>query len=109
MDLIRNCNHYKNSHQSKLQLIAASIRNQKHLDECYECGVDIITVPKQLILDYCENLDKEEQPKIEDKTTLQAIPKAHSYTKNWQEIDIYHPLTEKGLNRFIADWQAVME
>lgn len=57
-------------HDIRTEIVAASIRTVRHVEECALAGVDIITVPYNII-----------------------------------EKMMAHPLTEKGIEKFLADWK----
>lgn len=56
------------------EVLAASIRNPRHIVECIKCGADIATMPPKLF-----------------------------------EQLVAHPLTNKGLDAFLKDWETVKD
>lgn len=109
MNLIKNIIEMYKSGDGHVEVLTASVRNLEHFNAALSLGSDIITSPFKLIKDW--------------KTKGMEVPSNYSYDakdlkpieyldldlkKSWQEFDISHELTDKGIEKFAADWNALI-
>lgn len=109
MDLIKNIVEMYKSGDGHVEVLTASVRNLDHFNAALSLGSDIITSPSKLIKEW--------------KTKGAKVSKEYSYNakdlkpieyqdldleKNWQEFDIKHELTDAGIEKFAADWNALI-
>jgi transaldolase len=113
IDLINNIRKMYSELDSKVSLLAASTRTLDHILGCLtpyqNIDCDIITAPLNLWQKYIENKNKLvgfTYPESELKPILYEVL---DYSKSWNEINIEHELTNKGLDRFVTDWKSVIE
>jgi transaldolase len=113
---------------SQVSILSASLRNLNHLEKCIELGSTLTTGPLSIYQEYTDKIlnsenkttDKQNERHIEqserssavgkDTSNLQPIPYKNldlSET-NWQNLNIQHDLTDKGLFKFVADWKSVL-
>ena len=104
-------------------MLEASIRRLEHMQRGIDAGTELITAPakiykewfvmtpeqkKELTSDYSQGLSQippwEPSEAIQNLNTVGQLVAA--MTDN--TLDIHHPLTEKGIVRFVADWQALI-
>ncbi|OGW37382.1 MAG: transaldolase [Nitrospirae bacterium RBG_13_39_12] len=111
MDLISNILKMYQKGDGHVELLTASVRNIDHHLYALKLGSDIITSPLKILKEWGERglltpgNDYSYNPKI-----LKAIAyKNMDITKSWQGFDIRHELTEKGQERFAADWNALIK
>lgn len=106
MDLIKNIATMYGNSDHHVEILTASVRNMDHFLYALSLGSDIITAPFKILKEWGEN-----GMKIPDKTF--AYPKAElkeipfenlDLSKNWQEFNISHDLTSKGIAKFSEDW-----
>lgn len=106
MDLIKNIiTMYKESSDGHVQVLTASVRSLDHFKATLALGSDIITAPAALITEWAEQ--------------GMAIPSEYTYARKdleqiqYQDIsleqpfglyNVQHELTDKGLEKFAADW-----
>jgi transaldolase len=130
-DFIANVVQMYNELGSQVSILSASLRNLSHLEKCIELGSTLTTGPLNIYQEYVEKQLKTKSEKAEvgelplakglaaqadwgyktDATpTLQPIPyKTLDLTEtNWQNLNIQHDLTDKGLAKFVADWKSVL-
>jgi transaldolase len=92
-------------------VLTASVRKMDHLLYALKLGSDIITVPFNVLKEWGEKgmpLPKDDY--VYDSGSLKAIPfKEIDLGKKWETCDIRHDLTDKGMERFSADWNAVIK
>lgn len=116
VSMVKNCiqmfNEYHDSQnltENHVRLLMASIRNVKHIQAGFDIDVDIMTIPFQLLQQYFsgENQVNEKKQKSE-KALTEVKYKELDLNNNWQDFNIFHPLTDKGLQKFADDWNALL-
>jgi len=107
MDLIKNILEMNQKTNSKIKVLAASIRDLKHIKKCFDLRVDIITGPNK-ILKELPNIPLKSLKSF-PKDNLEPIPFENlDFTKNWKDLYKNHELTEKGLQKFADDWNGLL-
>jgi transaldolase len=105
IDLIKNIQKMYKKSNSKIQILAASVRSERHLIECLNLKVDIITAGLES-LKTISNLDLNQKFQTPE---LKEIPyQKIDFNKTWQQIYKNDKLTEAGLIKFADDWNAVL-
>jgi transaldolase len=111
MDLIANIMRMYAQGDGHVEVLTASVRSLDHFLEALKLGSDIITAPYEILKIWGEK----GMPFPGDDfrygaPSLTAIPYEEiSLAKTWEEYDIRHELTDKGMERFSADWNALLE
>lgn len=119
MDLIANIIKMYQAGDGHVEVLTASVRSLSHIEEAISLGSDILTAPLKILT----------EAKSEIFTLLNNPPEADSSSagfnragpnlkpipyqkidlgKPWQEYDIHHELTDKGLEKFASDWNALI-
>jgi transaldolase len=119
---------------SQVSILSASLRNLSHLEKCIELGSTLTTGPLSMYQEYTTkqlklNIEKAEAGKLplsgagseadwgtdgvvnsDETTKLTPIPYKTLDLKEttWQNVNIQHDLTDKGLAKFVADWKSVL-
>jgi transaldolase len=111
MDLIRNVIKMYEKGDGHVEVLTASVRNLNHLLYAIELGSDIVTSPFDVLKDWA---DKGLQTPSEDfkcsAGNLKSIPyREISLDLNWKDYDLRDELTDKGMEKFSADWNALMK
>jgi len=111
MDLIANILRMYRDGDGHVEVLTASVRNSDHLQYAIKLGSDIITAPFQILKEWGEKgLPVPGNDYRYDQHGLSLIPyKELGLAKNWQEYDISHELTVRGMERFSADWNALIK
>ncbi len=111
MDLIAHILKMYTKGDGHVEVLTASVRNLDHLLYAIKLGSDIITAPFQILKEWGEKgLPIPGSDYSYDLHGLKAIPyKDIDLTKDWREYDIFHELTVKGMERFSADWNALIK
>lgn len=111
MDLISNIIQMFKNGDGHVEVLTASVRNIDHHLYALKLGSDIVTSPFKIIKEWAEKGlpipgdDYKYNPK-----NLKAIGFKDLYlTKDWQDFNIRHELTDKGQARFAADWNALIK
>jgi transaldolase len=115
MDLVRNIKKMYEHSDGHVHVLAASIRNLKHLLCSFALKAELATVPTKVLEEWAatgfpmpgqdfryQGLDASGKP-------LKAIPyKGLDLDLPWQSFDIAHELTNKGIQKFVADYQSIL-
>ncbi len=111
MDLISHIFKMYHKGDGHVMVLTASVRNIDHLLYALKLGSDIITAPFNVLKEWGERgLPIPGEDYIYHPGNLRRIPfKEIDLTKNWEAYDIHHELTDKGMERFSADWNALIK
>lgn len=110
MDLIKNILKMYESGDGHVEVLTASVRNMDHFQEAIKLGSDIITSPIKIIKEWSDNGKKIPGSEfIYNAKELKPIEYQElDLEKPWTEFDITHPLTDKGIEKFSADWNTLI-
>ena len=110
MDLIANIIRMYQNGDSHVEVLTASVRTLDHLLYALYLGSDIITVPYKILKEWgAGNLSVPGKDYAYNAGSLKAIPyRDIGLTKKWQEYDIIHDLTVKGMEKFSEDWNSLI-
>jgi len=111
MDLIANIiQMYKNG-DGHVEVLTASVRSMDHHLFALKLGSDIITAPYSIIKAWGDKgLIVPGDEYVYDHQGLKTIPyKDIDLAKHYDSYDIRHDLTDKGMERFSADWNALIQ
>ena len=110
MDLIKNIIKMYESGDGHVEVLTASVRNLDHYEAALALGSDIITGPFKLTKDWKTNGMKVPEDYTYSPKDLKAIEyKDLDLNKDWQSFDIKHELTDAGIEKFAADWNALIK
>lgn len=110
VDFIKNVLQMYKPGDSHVEVLAASVRTLDHLWACLQMNCDIVTVPFKILKEWKDN--NLSLPKDEFEYHIDKIPIPFtevSLEKNWQEYNINHELTTKGIEKFCADWNNLIK
>jgi transaldolase len=111
MDVIGNTIKMYQAGDGHTEVLAASIRNMEHFKQCLALGADIITVPFKILEEWGKAGLPLPCPDYRyDPGHLKPIPYEElDLSQPWQSFDIKHELTDKGIDRFTADWNSLLK
>jgi transaldolase len=111
MDLIANIIRMYQKGDGHVEVLTASVRSLDHFLYSLKLGSDIITAPFEMIRMWGEKgLPIPGSEYHYDAQGLKAIPyRDIDLSKQWESYDIRHDLTDKGMERFSADWNALIK
>ena len=116
MDLIQNIRKMYDSGDGHVHILAASIRNLDHLMASFAFGADLVTVPAKVLEEWAAKgfplpgQDFTYKGKTSDGRSLKPIPyKSLELNKPWENFDIAHELTTKGIRKFVEDYQSTLK
>lgn len=112
MDLIKNILKMYAQSDGHVEVLTASVRNMEHMLYALSLGSDIITAPFKLLKEWKELGMK--TPEIgsysyNSKDLKPIVYKNLDLSKNWNEFDIKHKLTDAGIEKFSSDWNALIK
>ncbi len=92
------------------EVLAASIRTYDHFMQSLAAGADIVTAPFGILEQWAKAGRPLPGPDFSyHPPGLKAIPYEQiDLDQPWQSFDIRHPLTDKGIDSFSADWNALI-
>ncbi len=110
MDVIANILCMYAQGDGHVEVLTASVRNLDHFLYALKLGSDIITVPYEVLKTWGEKgMPIPGADYKYDVKSLRPIPyKDIDLVKKWEDYDIHHELTDKGMDRFSADWNALI-
>ncbi len=107
LSLVFNIQKMLKNSDGHLQVLAASIRSVDHLSVLLGAGVDAITAPAQVLLEW----HRAGQPVVDTRGNIGLSPLPYQefdLQADWQSFDLRHSLTDIGLQKFAADWQSLI-
>lgn len=110
MDVIKNILKMYSSGDDHVEVLTASIRNIEHLYYAFFLKSDIVTVPFSVFQLWADsNFILPNNNYIYKIDNLKEIPYQENVVlgNNWQDYDLYHPLTESGVEKFYSDWMGL--
>jgi transaldolase len=90
-----------------VELLAASVRGMEHMTKSLELESDIVTVPLKVLKEWKESSFASSGASAAS-TLIPIAYKEVSLDRPWQEYDIHHDLTDKGIEKFSADWNSLL-
>jgi transaldolase len=110
MDLIAHVIRMYAKGEGHVEVLTASVRTMDHFLYALKLGSDIISAPFNVLKEWGERgLPVPGENYVYDRGNLKPIPYEEiDLTRNWQDYDIRHELTDKGMERFSADWNALI-
>jgi transaldolase len=111
MDVIANILRMYRDGDGHVEVLTASVRSLDHFLYAVKLGSDIITAPYEILKAWGEQgMPAPVTEFTYDAKGLRPIPyRAIDLAKKWQDYDIRHELTDKGMERFSLDWNALIE
>jgi transaldolase len=110
MDVIANIIRMYQGGDGHVEVLTASVRSMDHMLCALKLGSDIITAPYEILKSWGERGMPVPGPEYAyDAKGLKPIPyRELDLAKKWQDFDIRHDLTDKGMERFSLDWNALI-
>ncbi len=110
MDVIANIMAMYRQGDGHVEVLTASVRTIDHLLYALTLGSDIITVPYDILKTWAGmGMPVPGDGYRYAVKSLKAIPyRDIDLGKKWEDYDIRHALTDKGMERFSSDWNALI-
>ncbi|MCQ4575186.1 MAG: hypothetical protein NOU37_08075 [Candidatus Brocadiales bacterium] len=111
MDLIKNIIDMYKSSDGHVGVLVASVRHVAHMLYAMQLGADIITAHPKVLKEWGEKgMPTPDNNYRYDSGDLEAIPyKDLDLSKDWEEFDITHELTDEGVKKFSQDWNHLIK
>lgn len=116
LDLIKNIQRMYEAGDGHVHVLAASIRSIDQLLACFALGVELVTVPANILetwvtrrkpLPDLANVHREVDT---DGTVLKSIAyKTLNLHKPWNAFNLRHDLTKSGIEKFVADFESTLQ
>ena len=92
-----------------VEVLTASVRSMDHFKQALKIKSDIITAPPKIYRELSEvDVRDLEKFQYDDSELLSIQYKNIGLDKSFEDIDIHHDLTDKGLGKFANDWNSVI-
>lgn len=110
MDVIDSIMRMYRNGDGHVEVLTASVRTIDHFLYALNLGSDIITAPYEVLKTWGEKgMPIPGDTYKYDAKSLRPIPyREIDLEKKWEDYDIRHVLTDKGMERFSADWNALI-
>ncbi len=111
MDLISHILKMYRAGDGHVEVLTASVRNLDHLLYALKLGSDIITAPYEVLRAWAEKglplpgADYRYDPKGLKPISYRKI----ELRRPWEKYHLRHDLTDKGMEKFSADWNALIQ
>ncbi|OGW41972.1 MAG: transaldolase [Nitrospirae bacterium GWD2_57_9] len=110
MDVVANIIALYKLGDGHVQVLTASVRTLDHLLYALKLGSDVITAPFEILKAWGEQGMPLPRPEYQYPSgSLKPIPYAEiGLDRRWLAYDIRHSLTDKGMEKFSADWKGMI-
>ncbi|MFH0818847.1 MAG: transaldolase family protein [Patescibacteria group bacterium] len=111
MSFIENMHNMFQKSDGHVELLAASVRTYEHFKQCLFLGVDLITAPAKILLEWAENnYAMPEQGYVYNKAEMKDLDYQEiDLNKDFRDYNIQHDLTDQGIEKFVADWNNLLQ
>ncbi|PIT87306.1 MAG: transaldolase [Candidatus Magasanikbacteria bacterium CG10_big_fil_rev_8_21_14_0_10_40_10] len=111
MDMIKNILRMYKSGDGHVEVLTASVRSMDHFLYAILLGSDIITAPYKILKEWGEKgLPLLGSDFVYSAKALKDVAyEKIDLLQNWKEYNIVHELTDKGIERFANDWNALIK
>lgn len=111
MDVVHHIIKMYRKGDGHVEVLAASIRNIDHLLYALKLGADIISSPFDILKEWADQgLPMPDDSYGYDPKNLKGIPyREIDLSRSWKDYDLRHELTDQGMDRFSADWNALLK
>jgi transaldolase len=110
MSLIANILRMYRVGDGRVQVLTASVRGYEHLQAAIAMGSDIVTAPFEVLKEWgMKGLQLPGKDYLYRSHDLEDIPYIDlDLDQEWEDYDIFHELTNKGIQRFAEDWSSLL-
>lgn len=106
MDLIKNAKHMLDKGDGQLLILSASIRSVEHLLYAIQLDSDLATVPGKILTEWAERGAPLPDANFHYESKGTPIPYEElDLSQPWEKFDLHHDLTDKGIDKFTADYK----
>lgn len=116
MDVVKNIKRMYEKGDGHVQVLAASIRHLEHLLYSFALRVELATAPVKILREWAEKskplpgTDYLYEPVGDKGQPLKPISYQElDLNRPWESFMIDHPLTKKGIQKFVADYRSTLK
>ena len=115
VDVLKNIKRMYSSGDGHVRVLGASIRHLDHLLASFALGVELVTVPAKVLMEWAaKGFPMPDEHFIYSAVdpngkSIEPIPyKELDLNAPWQTFDISHELTSTGIRKFVADYRSTL-
>ena len=110
MGLVANIKKMYSSGDGHVKVLVASVRNIEHLMYTFALGCELATVPTKVLKEWqSKGFPLPDASYKYDPKNLTEVPYEElDLNAPWESFDLKHELTDKGIERFVADYRATL-
>jgi transaldolase len=110
MSLIANIQKMYRAGDGHVQVLTASVRGYEHLQAAIAMGSDIVTAPFDVLKEWGrKGLPLPGKNYLYRSHDVEDIPYHElDLGREWDDYDIFHELTDKGIRNFAEDWDSLL-
>ncbi len=109
LDFIKNTIEMYKSGDGHVEVLTASVRSYDHLMAAFQLGSDIVTAPLTVYKEWVEKGMNVPDETYHYSSSLEPMPYENiDINQNWQDYNIHHDLTDKGIEKFVSDWTSLI-
>lgn len=106
MDLIKNARRMLDKGDGHLLILSASIRSVEHLLYAIQLDSDLATVPGKILTAWADRGAPLPDANFHYESKGTPIPYEElDLSQPWEKFDLHHDLTDKGIDKFTADYR----
>lgn len=106
MDLIKNARRMLDKGDGHLLILSASIRSVEHLLYAIQLDSDLATVPGKILTAWADRGAPLPDANFHYESKGTPIPYEElDLSEPWEKFDLHHDLTDKGIDKFTADYR----
>ncbi len=116
VDVLKNIKRMYENGDGHVHILAASIRRMDQLLASFALGVELVTVPAKILMEWATKgfpmPDQHFRYKAFQRSGQplgEILYKDLDLNLPWQSFDIAHPLTSAGIQRFVADYRSILK
>lgn len=110
MSFIKNVIKMFRESDGHVQPLVASVRSLDHFLYSLKLEAALITAPTKILKEWSEagQLVPDDSYQYDAGDLKSFTYEEHDLSADWRSFDLYHPLTDAGIERFANDWNAVL-
>ena len=108
MDLISNIIKMYKQGDNHVEVLTASVRSVDHLLQATKLGSDIATAPFKVLKEWADRGMIINNHNYNSNRLKPIFYEETDIGKHWRDYDIRHELTDKGIEKFAADWNVLI-
>jgi transaldolase len=115
MQVVRNIKRMYEAGDGHVHVLVASLRRLQHLHYSFVLGAELVTAPAKILEEWAAARVPLPEPAVrydavdQKGRALKQVPyKELDLNGPWESFDLKHELTDKGIERFVADYRSTL-